>query len=257
MRSEPTAPRVTYESRFWDKQVAEGRRISTGNWYTEVSRWLWEGMMDFVGDLGGKRVLFVGCGESSAAAVEMADRGATVWCVDISPASIGKIIRHAEAHRAHAVHAIVADAEHMPFKDGSFQIVVGKAVLHHLEVQRFMAELRRVCSPGGIFVFSEPLGTNPLINLFRRLTPTLRVPTEHPFTRDDIEGIRRHCASLRLKHSLFLALGSLPWFLVGLRPLGRFFFRLLRWADQVLFAVCPPTRWLAWNVTLAGRVTSG
>ena len=56
------------------------------------------------------------------------------------------------------VRAIQADAEQLPFPDGSFDLVVGHAVLHHLPgLDRAMAEFHRVLSPGGTLAFmGEP-----------------------------------------------------------------------------------------------------
>lgn len=52
----------------------------------------------------------------------------------------------------------VADAEALPFPDGSFDLVVGHAVLHHLpDVEGALREVIRVLRPGGRFVFcGEP-----------------------------------------------------------------------------------------------------
>jgi len=57
-----------------------------------------------------------------------------------------------------AVDGRVADAEELPFAEGSFDLVVGHAVLHHLpDVERALREVLRVLRPGGRFVFAgEP-----------------------------------------------------------------------------------------------------
>jgi SAM-dependent methyltransferase len=59
---------------------------------------------------------------------------------------------------AERVYAIRADAESLPFPDGSFDLVVGHAVLHHLpDLERAFSELLRVLEPGGRIVFAgEP-----------------------------------------------------------------------------------------------------
>jgi ubiquinone/menaquinone biosynthesis C-methylase UbiE len=51
-----------------------------------------------------------------------------------------------------------ADAESLPFADGSFDLVVGHAVLHHLPgLERALSEFHRVLSPGGTLAFmGEP-----------------------------------------------------------------------------------------------------
>jgi SAM-dependent methyltransferase len=56
------------------------------------------------------------------------------------------------------VQTAVTDAERLPFADGSFDLVIGHAVLHHLpDLERAFAEFHRVLRPGGVVVFAgEP-----------------------------------------------------------------------------------------------------
>jgi ubiquinone/menaquinone biosynthesis C-methylase UbiE len=80
-------------------------------------------------------------------------------CTDISDGMLEAL--QANAARlglAERVYAIRADAESLPFPDGSFDLVVGHAVLHHLpDLERAFSELLRVLEPGGRIVFAgEP-----------------------------------------------------------------------------------------------------
>ncbi|GAG42520.1 unnamed protein product, partial [marine sediment metagenome] len=138
------------------------------------------------------------------------------------------------------------------FDDGSFTVAVGKAIVHHLDVPRFMKEIRRVCTPGGRIVFCEPLGTNPLINLFRRLTPGLRVPGERPLKPKDIREIEKHCKAVRVDYAECFTAVSFPWYFLGLQRIGHVLYRTSRAAESALFRLIPPTRWLAWTVTIVG-----
>ena len=56
------------------------------------------------------------------------------------------------------VRTVELDAEQLPFENGSFDLVFGHAVLHHLPgLDRAFAEFRRVLRPGGALVFcGEP-----------------------------------------------------------------------------------------------------
>jgi SAM-dependent methyltransferase len=72
------------------------------------------------------------------------------------------------------------------FADETFDLVFGHSILHHTDLTITRGQLHRVLRTGGRAVFVEPLGHNPLINLFRRLTPTRRTPSETPLRFEDV-----------------------------------------------------------------------
>ena len=76
---------------------------------------------------------------------------------DISPGMVAAAQSNAQSLGL-VVDARVADAEHLPFADASFDLVLGHAVLHHIpDVDRALQEVLRVLRPGGRFVFAgEP-----------------------------------------------------------------------------------------------------
>jgi ubiquinone/menaquinone biosynthesis C-methylase UbiE len=76
---------------------------------------------------------------------------------DISPGMLDAL--QANATRIGVqVRTVACDAEQLPFADGSFDLVLGHAVLHHIpHLDRAFAECLRVLRPGGEFVFAgEP-----------------------------------------------------------------------------------------------------
>ena len=78
-------------------------------------------------------------------------------CTDISPGMLDALQANAARLDIDA-DAIACDAEALPFEDGSFDLVFGHAVLHHLpNLQRAFGEFRRVLKPGGVMAFAgEP-----------------------------------------------------------------------------------------------------
>lgn len=78
-------------------------------------------------------------------------------CTDISPGMLATLERNA-ARLGLAVETTRADAEQLPFADGSFDLVLGHAVLHHIpDPARAFGEFCRVLRPGGVLVFAgEP-----------------------------------------------------------------------------------------------------
>ncbi len=82
---------------------------------------------------------------------------AKATCSDISPGMLS--VLQANARRLGLeVQTQPADAERLPFKDASFDLVLGHAVLHHIpDLQRAFAEFERVLAPGGTLLFAgEP-----------------------------------------------------------------------------------------------------
>jgi len=78
-------------------------------------------------------------------------------CSDISPGMLSALELNA-TRLGLAVTTQPADAERLPFADGSFDLVLGHAVLHHIpDLARAFAEFARVLAPGGTLVFAgEP-----------------------------------------------------------------------------------------------------
>ena len=74
----------------------------------------------------------------------------------------------------------------------------GAGIIHHLDIAKALEELRRVLSVGGVAIFAEPLGHNPVLNWFRNRTPELRTPDEHPLLVRDLRQITRAFSSSRV-----------------------------------------------------------
>lgn len=125
------------------------------------------GVTDFLGDLDGKHVLEYGCGLGTIS-VCLAASGAKLTSFDLSAASVTVTRRRTDLNDlADNINLVVAGGEWLPFADESFDVVFGKAILHHLQVELGQCELYRVLKPGGKAAFVEPMGMNPLLNFVR------------------------------------------------------------------------------------------
>jgi ubiquinone/menaquinone biosynthesis C-methylase UbiE len=78
-------------------------------------------------------------------------------CTDISPGMLVTLSANA-TRLGLTLETVSADAERLPFADGSFELVLGHAVLHHIpDLPSAFAELARVLAPGGTLMFAgEP-----------------------------------------------------------------------------------------------------
>ena len=129
------------------------------------------GIDEFIGDLRDKEVLELGNGMGEMTTL-LARSGARVTAVDISPASTAVARRRAQLHGVvDSIEFVVAAGEELPLDSDRFDVVVGKAVLHHLDVTRAAPQLHRVLRPGGRAAFAEPLGTNPVVAFARDHLP--------------------------------------------------------------------------------------
>jgi ubiquinone/menaquinone biosynthesis C-methylase UbiE len=106
-----------------------------------------------------QRLLHVGCGRG-ADAIRYAQLGFDVQGIDISPRAIEVASESAGRHElTGTVQFSVQPAEALEFPDGSFDLVVGVNVLHHLDAAGAIREASRVLRPGGTAIFKEPLAT--------------------------------------------------------------------------------------------------
>jgi ubiquinone/menaquinone biosynthesis C-methylase UbiE len=120
-------------------------------------------------DVRSKRVLDYACGAGHWA-VHLASLGAHVSAFDLSPVGVERGRRRAVAS-AVRVDFRRADAADLPFATASFDIVLGIDALHHtVKYPGTNDELFRVLKPGGVAIFTENLGHNPLLQLARRVT---------------------------------------------------------------------------------------
>ena len=117
-------------------------------------------------DPAGREVLDYGCGRGYVA-FRMAQAGAAhVTAIDLAHVELGAVDRRFEAAGiTDRGTFLVGDGPETPFADESFDLVVGSAILHHLDFEQALREIRRVLRPGGEAVFVEPLALNPFLRL--------------------------------------------------------------------------------------------
>lgn len=107
---------------------------------------------------------------------------ASITGIDISETGIAQAIQR----YGHLAKFYVGDAHNVPFPDESFDVVVGRSILHHLDFERALQEITRILRPGGRAIFIEPLGDNPAGKLIRCMTPKARTKDELPLSRAQI-----------------------------------------------------------------------
>lgn len=121
-----------------------------------------------------KDVLDVGCG-AGVEVVRFARAGARTTGVDIAESAITLARQNLEQQGLQA-RLEVADGEHLPFPDASFDFVFAHGVVQYTGNDRAMvAEIHRVLRPGGLAVF-QAYNRNSWLNL---LSKVMKTPLEH------------------------------------------------------------------------------
>src|SRR5262249_22722274 len=100
----------------------------------------------------GRSVLEVGCGAGVDLA-RFARGGASVTGVDLAPSAIDLARTNFEQQSLSGTFE-VADGEHLPFPDNSFDMVFAHGVVQYTtDPSRLVEECRRVVKPGGEAIF--------------------------------------------------------------------------------------------------------
>lgn len=140
-----------------------------------------------------------------------AKRGAYVYAIDLSPEMVRKAREFAEKEGvADRITILEMNAEALEFPNETFDIVFGHSILHHLDLEAARVGIYRVLKRGGKGIFLEPLGHNVFINIFRKITPHRRTPTEKPLLMEDILFFAEPFSSVCHREFFFLALCALP-----------------------------------------------
>jgi ubiquinone/menaquinone biosynthesis C-methylase UbiE len=172
------------EIEFHDRRIDKPEDYGRGkkNFYSvEGLAIAHKALLKEVGDFNGKKVLDFGCGEGWAAIDYGKQKANSIVALDISGSSLRSAKKNiAESGQKLPIHLIQMAGENMGFKDGSFDLILGNAILHHTDLETTIKEIQRVLKKEGRGLFVEPLAHNPIINLFRRLTPWRRSKYEQP-----------------------------------------------------------------------------
>jgi SAM-dependent methyltransferase len=191
----------------------------------------------------------MGCG-AGVLSLELLRRGARLTALDVSPQMVDRARARAEGLDATFV---VAPAEETGLPDASFDLVVGKWVLHHLDVGDAAAEVHRLLRPGGRAVFFENQDRNPLLRFARRgLWGSRRLSwvgteDERPLTQADFDLLRNRFESVRLEYP------SMYFFEALSRALGHRFHGPLSALDGFVWRRLPFARRWSWHVLLSCR----
>lgn len=193
-------------------------------------------------------ILDYGCGIGPSIKKVAAFGPKKITGIDISEVSIKKA-QNEIANIDLNIELKVDNCEKTNFDKNQFDIVYGLGILHHLDFTKCISEILRVLKPGGSLIFVEPLGTNPLINFYRKLTPNSRSKDEHPLIEKDFNLLRGKFNDVEIKYYGLLTLLFFPFYV---NPKNSTLFKIIKKVDQILFKT-KFFRILAWSVLIKAK----
>lgn len=176
----------------------------------------------YVSHSAGLRVLDFGCGRGEMS-LALLSNGASVSGIDISEPyiEVAKNQAHAAGYDSSQYDFRVMDAHRLDFENECFDLVIGSGILHHLSPEIALSEVNRVLRPGGRVIFREPLLDNPLLKLFRYITPSARTKDELPFSGEAlarlidesvwIEDETYYCGAIEAPLAMLTSIILRPW----------------------------------------------
>jgi ubiquinone/menaquinone biosynthesis C-methylase UbiE len=171
----------------------------------------------------GKVFLDYACG-NGINAIKAAKSGAKLSIgLDVSDVSIKNAVESAKKNNVTSnSYFLQADAENTGLPDNCIDVCICSGMLHHLDLSYAFPELRRILKKGGKILAIEALDYNPLIKLYRNLTPEMRTDWEkaHILSYKDINFAKRFFDVKDVRHWHLFSIAGV-YFPVAL-PLFRF-----------------------------------
>jgi ubiquinone/menaquinone biosynthesis C-methylase UbiE/uncharacterized protein YbaR (Trm112 family) len=86
---------------------------------------------------------------------------------DVSSVALQKGVEISQSMQANINYFINCDTERLPFKDGSFDVIFGSAIIHHFpNTEKGVSEIHRVLREGGVYLGINETVTSSVFTLF-------------------------------------------------------------------------------------------
>jgi 2-polyprenyl-3-methyl-5-hydroxy-6-metoxy-1,4-benzoquinol methylase len=224
-------------------------------------------ILQALGPLSQKNICDLGCGMGEAA-LYFASRGAKVSALDISDSML-QVLKAEASERGLTIDTRQGSAMATAFSDATFDIVYAANLLHHVDKEITLLEIKRILKPGGVLACFDPLAHNPIINLYRRIVTKNRSLDEHPLSFKDRRLFKRYFTMVTVRTYWLLTLWIfIKYYLIDRsdpnmekywikvvadhKKVERTYLFLER-IDTILFRIFPFLKSWCWNMVVIAR----
>ncbi len=121
-----------------------------------------------------------------------------VYATDISGKFLNSIVENFQANAKNKTYYYICDANELPFKENSFDAVIGHSVLHHfLNYEQTLAAVYKILKKDGCAIFYEPILQGKIfvafvLDLIQRMDKTLKMKVLTEKEREKIVQLVKH-----------------------------------------------------------------
>ena len=208
-----------------------------------------EKMFSLAGDVRGKKILELGCGDG-VEALQLAYCGADVTGLDLSEVSISVARQRASLQGFQINFRVDNIVENGSLGEESFDVVWCNLILHHVVdgLELVMPKIVQALKPGGMFISREPVAYARWLKALRGLVPVgsdTDDPNQQPFRDSEFLIVRKYFPDLCMRHYRILARADLITTNLSI-------IRMLARADNLLLLV-PGSAALAGDIVMWAR----
>lgn len=204
----------------------------------DIKKWLLANTKD-------KDVFEMACG-NTAMLPHVAGYVRTAIAADIAPVTIELAKNAAKGNPdLEKIDYRVLDCEKTGLPDNSFDIIIEQGALHHMDLDAAYSEAARLLRPSGKFFCLEAIRHNPIIHLYRKMTPHLRTAweVEHILGQKQVMKGLEYFGKIEKKHYFLVSIFAVP---LRNTPIFKPVLAVLSAIDAVLTRI-PVIQWLSWQ----------
>jgi len=212
--------RAVREQIYWDDAYRTGGpHHAKYLWTKRIERisFIGECFYRLTGSLKHKRILSLGGGVDRLG-VSLAKGGNQIVSVDVSPIACAATVELARQEGVlENFVSLVAPGEEVQLEDGSFDVVIFKRALHHMDLPTVIGRAHRLLVPGGLLLAEEPIC---LLGWLLRAHTTfpfhpeaVRTIDERELVPGDLNLIRRTFSEMDVSYFDCVARESVAYFL--------------------------------------------